>query len=90
MTSVIVPLYNLVMFNVCTDIPISRPLGQVGVVYSSVSSDMLARPYQHVLRGCDVAYWAFVRICVRDPHGDWEAIGLAPELDGDCAAQEEK
>ena len=53
------------------------------MVYASLGIYMLARSYGHVLGRSDVSQGGLAWVGVRNPYGDGEAVGGAPEDDGD-------
>lgn len=68
-----------------THIPRLSPMGQVMVIYPTVSCNMLSRSDNHVLCGSYIGYRCFIRVGMRDPYCYRVSIVCASEIDRDCA-----
>jgi hypothetical protein len=65
---------NFALVVASTHLPIVSPMRQVRMVDSSITADMLARSYDHVIRRCYIAHRCFVRVGMGNPNRDWKPI----------------
>ena len=70
-----------------TYIPEVRPGSKIRVVHLPLGIDVLAGANDHLLGRGDVDQGSSSRVRVRHPDGDREAVGCAPERDGQRPGQ---